>query len=134
MIHRTVLGTMERFIGGLIEHYAGAFPMWLSPVQVKVMPVSEKQSDYAKQVADQLKGEGLRVECDLGQDKIGYKIRQAQLEKVPYMLIVGEREKESKSISVRHRSLGDLGVMNIQEFAAKVNEEVRTHALESVFS
>ncbi len=134
MIHRTVLGTMERFIGGLIEHYAGAFPMWLSPVQVKVMPVSEKQSDYAKQVVDQLKGQGLRVECDLSQDKIGYKIRQAQLEKVPYMLIVGAREKESQSISVRHRSLGDLGCMNIQEFGAKVNGEVRTHALKSVFS
>ena len=133
MIHRTVLGTMERFIGGLIEHYGGAFPMWLSPVQVKVMPVSDKQSDYATEVADYLKGKGFRTECDLGHDKIGYKIRQGQLEKVPYMIIVGAREKQSRTISVRHRKLGDLGEINLDEFVAKTTHEAQTKSLESAF-
>ena len=134
MIHRTVLGAMERFIGGLIEHYAGAFPMWLSPVQVRVMPVSDKHSDYAKVVAEHLEKQGLRTECDLGQDKIGYKIRQAQLEKVPYMIIVGDKEKQAGNISVRHRSLGDLGPMGLDEFASKAKHEVSSKSLESVFA
>ncbi|HHY11262.1 MAG TPA: threonine--tRNA ligase [Firmicutes bacterium] len=133
MIHRTVLGAMERFIGGLIEHYAGAFPLWLSPVQIRVMPVSDKQSSYAEEVQKRFKEQGFRAECDLGQDKIGYKIRQAQLEKVPYMIIVGEREKQSHEISVRHRSLGDLGVMGIDEFIEKVRHEAVSKSLESVF-
>jgi threonyl-tRNA synthetase len=134
MIHRTVLGAMERFIGGLIEHYAGAFPMWLSPVQIRVMPVSDKHSDYAKVVAEHLEKQGLRTECDLGQDKIGYKIRQAQLEKVPYMIIVGDKEKQAGNISVRHRSLGDLGPMGLDEFASKAKHEVSSKSLESVFA
>lgn len=133
MIHRTVLGAMERFIGGLIEHYAGAFPLWLSPVQVRVMPVSDKQADYAKQIAEELEKHGFRTQCDLGPDKIGYKIRQAQLEKVPYMIIVGDKEKQAGNISVRHRALGDLGAMQLDEFAAKAKHESESKSLDSVF-
>jgi len=133
IIHRTVLGAMERFIGGLIEHYAGAFPLWLSPVQVTVIPVSEKQAEYAEKVASNLEAEGLRVEADLGNEKLGYKIRKAQLEKVPYMLVVGAKEMEAKSVSVRHRSLGDLGPMSLVEFKEKMLEEDRTKSLTPVF-
>ncbi|HOK63745.1 MAG TPA: threonine--tRNA ligase [Bacillota bacterium] len=134
VIHRTVLGTMERFIGGLIEHYAGAFPLWLAPVQVKVMPVSDKQADYASYVSQRLYDAGLRVDCDLGQDKVRYKIRQAQMQKIPYMIVVGEREKNEGTISVRHRSLGELGVMAVDQFIQGAKEEDETKALESVFA
>lgn len=134
IIHRTVLGTMERFIGGLIEHYAGAFPMWLAPVQMRVFPVSEKQSDYAQKVTESLRSQGYRVECDLGSEKIGYKIRRAQLEKIPYMLVVGSREREEGTLSVRHRSLGDLGTMKLDEFVEKAREEVEKKLLDSIFS
>ncbi|QUL98466.1 MAG: threonine--tRNA ligase [Candidatus Fermentithermobacillus carboniphilus] len=134
IIHRTVLGTMERFIGGLIEHYAGAFPLWLAPVQMRVIPVSEKQSDYAQKVTESLRNQGYRVECDLGSEKIGYKIRKAQLEKIPYMLVVGSREREEGTLSVRHRSLGDLGTMRLDEFVEKAREEVEKKLLDSIFS
>jgi len=134
IIHRTVLGTMERFIGGLIEHYAGAFPMWLSPVQVKVIPVSEKQADYAQKIASFLVDEGFRVTPDLGHEKIGYKIRQAQMEKVPYMLIVGAREKDNGTVSVRHRKLGDLGSMSLAKFLDKAKKEVESRSLDSAFA
>lgn len=133
MIHRTVLGAMERCIGGLLEHYGGAFPMWLSPVQIRVIPVTDRQADYAKAVAGHLAGQGFRTECDLGPDKIGYKIRQAQLEKAPYMIIVGDKEKEAGNISVRHRSLGDLGNMELAEFAGKAKQEALSKSLESAF-
>ena len=133
MIHRTVLGAMERCIGGLLEHYGGAFPMWLSPVQIRVIPVTDRQAGYAKAVAGHLAGQGFRTECDLGPDKIGYKIRQAQLEKVPYMIIVGDKEKEAGNISVRHRGLGDLGNMELAEFAGKVKQEALSKSLESAF-
>lgn len=130
MIHRTVLGSMERFVAGLVEHYAGAFPLWLSPVQVAVIPISEKQADYAVKVASELKARGFRVDCDLGAEKMGYKIRQAQLQKVPYMLIVGAREAENGTVSVRHRSLGDLGSFALEEFMEKAGEEARAKSLE----
>ncbi|HHY75252.1 MAG TPA: threonine--tRNA ligase, partial [Firmicutes bacterium] len=130
MIHRTVLGSMERFVAGLVEHYAGAFPLWLSPVQVAVIPISEKQADYAVKVASELKARGFRVDCDLGAEKMGYKIRQAQLQKVPYMLIVGAREAENGTVSVRHRSLGDLGSFALEEFMEKASEEARAKSLE----
>lgn len=133
MIHRTVLGTMERFIGGLIEHYGGAFPMWLAPVQILVIPVSDKQKTYAEEVAQQLRTQGFRVEPDLGPDKISYKIRRGQLEKIPYMLVVGEREKEEGTISLRHRQLGDLGTMNLDQFAEKAKQEALSKALKSPF-
>ena len=130
MIHRTVLGSMERFVAGLVEHYGGAFPLWLAPVQVEVIPVSEKQAEYAKKVASALKDAELRVLCDLGPEKMGYKIRQAQMQRVPYMLVVGGREEESGTISVRHRTLGDLGSLGLQDFVAKATEEVRKKSLQ----
>ena len=117
MIHRVAFGSIERFIGILIEHYAGKFPVWLSPVQVKILPVSEKFADYAEKVSDALKAAGVRVE------KLGYKIRSAQMEKVPYMLIVGEKEVEGECVSVRRRDEGDIGSMSVDEFAKLVLED-----------
>jgi threonyl-tRNA synthetase len=130
IIHRTVLGSMERFVAGLVEHYAGAFPLWLAPVQVEVIPVSERQAEYAKKVADMLRGSDLRVLCDVGPEKMGYKIRQAQMQKIPYMLVVGGREEEGGTVSVRHRSLGDLGSFSLSDFIAKAAEEARSRSLE----
>ena len=122
-IHRVAFGSIERFIGILIEHYAGKFPTWLAPVQVKILPVSEKFADYAKEVSDSLKSAGIRVETDDRNEKLGYKIRSAQMEKVPYMLIVGEKEVEEKAVSVRKRDEGDIGSMKVEEFTAKVLED-----------
>lgn len=118
MIHRVVFGSIERFIGILIEHYAGAFPLWLAPVQVKILPISERFHDYAQQLESTLANAGVRVETDQRNEKIGYKIREAQLQKIPYMLIVGEKEMESGNVSVRSREKGDVGSMSIDEFAA----------------
>ena len=129
MIHRVVFGSIERFIGILIEHYAGKFPTWLAPIQAKVLPVSDKFADYAKQVAEVLKASGVRVEVDDRDEKLGYKIRQAQLQKVPYMLILGEKEQNAGTVSVRKRDLIDendspeLGAMSVEEFAAIIKEE-----------
>ena len=120
MIHRVAFGSIERFIGILIEHYAGKFPVWLSPVQVKILPVSEKFADYAEKVSDALKAAGVRVETDDRGEKLGYKIRSAQMEKVPYMLIVGEKEVEGECVSVRRRDEGDIGSMSVDEFAKLV--------------
>lgn len=116
MIHRVVFGSIERFMGILIEHYAGKFPLWLAPVQVKVLPISDKFADYAQLVKTQLQEAGLRCEIDTRTEKIGYKIREAQLEKVPYMVIVGEKEMEGNTLAVRSRDNGDLGAMKLQEF------------------
>ena len=123
MIHRVVFGSIERFIGILIEHYAGKFPVWLSPVQVKLLPVSDKSMDYAQEVEKQLKSLGIRVETDTRNEKIGYKIREAQLEKLPYMLIIGDKEKEEGTVSVRMREKGDIGSMPLSKFAARVKKE-----------
>ena len=123
MIHRVAFGSIERFIGILIEHYAGKFPVWLSPVQVKILPVSEKFADYAEKVSDELKAAGVRVETDDRSEKLGYKIRSAQMEKVPYMLIVGEKELEGECVSVRRRDEGDIGSMSVGEFAKLVLED-----------
>ena len=125
MVHRTVFGSVERFIGILTEHYAGAFPLWLAPVQVAVIPVTRKFSAYAHTVEEQLLQAGIRVEVDDRNEKVGYKIREAQLQKVPYMLIVGEKEAESAAVSVRDRAEGDLGAMATEAFAAKVLEEIK---------
>lgn len=116
MIHRVVFGSIERFIGILIEHYAGKFPFWLAPVQVKILPVSDKFTDYAEDVKKELQDRGIRCEIDTRDEKLGYKIRQAQLEKVPYMAVVGEKEKESGQIAVRKRDEGDLGAVSIEKF------------------
>ena len=123
MIHRVAFGSIERFIGILIEHYAGAFPLWLSPEQVRIIPVSDKQNDYAEKLLASLKAAGLRASIDTRAEKMGWKIRQAQLEKIPYMLIVGDKEVESGLVSVRSRSEGDIGTMSADELTSRLKEE-----------
>ena len=123
MIHRVAFGSIERFIGILIEHFAGAFPTWLAPVQVKVLPISDKHMDYAQKVYEALEAAGIRSEIDTRAEKIGYKIREAQLEKVPYMLIIGDKEKEEGTVSVRMRAKGDVGAMPLADSADKVKKE-----------
>jgi threonyl-tRNA synthetase len=117
MIHRVAFGSIERFFGILIEQFAGAFPTWLAPVQVKVLPISDKFNDYAEEVKIQLEKLNIKVEIDTRAEKIGYKIREAQLEKIPYMFVVGEKEAEGKIVSVRERQKGDVGSMSIQEIS-----------------
>ena len=129
MIHRVVLGSIERFIGVITEHFAGAFPTWLAPVQVKVMPITDRTAEYAKKVAAELESAGVRVETDLRNEKIGYKIREAQSKKIPYMLIVGDKEAEAGTVSVRTRAGGDLGAVALAEFQAKLLEEISTRSL-----
>ena len=124
MIHRVVLGSIERFIGVITEHFAGAFPLWLSPVQVKVLTVTDRADAYAEELAKALDELGFRVETDVRNEKIGKKIREATLEKVPYMLVVGDRDVENKTVSVRTRGGEDLGAMSLEAFAAKLREEV----------
>jgi threonyl-tRNA synthetase len=124
MIHRVVFGSIERFIGILIEHFAGAFPTWLAPVQVKVLPISDKYADYAEKVRKQLDDAGIRVEVDTRAEKIGYKIREAQMQKVPYMVIVGQKEEEEGLVSVRSRFAGDEGQKNPEEFIKALKEEI----------
>ncbi len=124
MIHRVAFGSIERFIGILIEHFAGAFPTWLAPVQVKVLPISDKFIDYAENVRKQLDDAGIRVELDTRSEKIGYKIREAQMQKIPYMLIVGQKEQEEGVVSVRSRFAGDEGQKSLEEFVASVKEEI----------
>jgi len=132
MIHRAPFGSPERFIGILIEHFAGAFPLWLSPVQAAVLPVSEKVADYARSVAERLRQAGLRVELDESSEKIGAKIRRATLEKAPYMLVLGAREAESGQAAVRHRTAGDLGARPLDEVLAGLRREIETKGKESL--
>jgi threonyl-tRNA synthetase len=124
VIHRAVYGSIDRFMGILTEHFTGAFPLWLAPVQAKLLPVSENYIDYAYQVKKSLEQAGIRVEVDIRNEKLGYKIREAQLEKIPYMLVLGENEKNSSSVSVRKRSEGDLGSRSILEIIGQINEEI----------
>ncbi len=124
MIHRVVFGSIERFIGILIEHFEGKFPLWLSPVQVKVLSISDKFNDYAKAVKEQLETEGLRCELDDRAEKIGYKIRAARMERVPYILIVGEKEMENGTVSVRKRDVGEMGSMTVKELLGEIREEL----------
>ncbi len=124
MIHRALLGSIERFIGVITEHFAGAFPVWLHPVQVKVLPVTDRAADYAAEVARQLDAQGFRVEVDGRNEKIGKKIREAQLEKIPYMLVVGDRDREAGTVSPRHRAEGDLGAMTLEAFSAMLRQAV----------
>ena len=123
MIHRVVFGSIERFIGILIEHFAGKFPVWLAPVQVKILPVSDKSLGYARQLESEMRAQGIRVETDSRNEKIGYKIREAQLEKLPYMLIVGDKEREEGTVSVRKRDEGDIGALTKKDFIARVLQE-----------
>ncbi len=124
MIHRVVFGSIERFIAILTEHYAGAFPLWLAPVQVKIVPISEVQADYAHQVCEKLVNMGIRAEVDDRNEKMGYRIREAQLQKIPYMLVLGEKEKQSGTVAVRNRKKGDLGVMSFDDLANKLLKEI----------
>ena len=124
MIHRVAFGSIERFIGILIEHFAGAFPTWLAPVQVKVLPISDKYMDYANKVLDELNAAGVRAEVDSRAEKIGYKIREAQMQKIPYMLVVGEKEQEADLVSVRSRFAGDEGQKNLETFIADIQKEI----------
>ncbi|MCI8564961.1 MAG: threonine--tRNA ligase [Lachnospiraceae bacterium] len=128
MIHRVAFGSIERFIGILIEHFAGAFPTWLAPVQVRVLAISDKYSEYAERVTKQLEEAGLRAEMDRRSEKIGYKIREAQTQKIPYMLVVGQKEEEGNCVAVRSRRAGDEGQKSLEEFIAAVQEEIRTKA------
>jgi threonyl-tRNA synthetase len=129
MIHRALFGSMERFFGVLIEHYAGAFPMWLAPVQVAVLPITDRINEYAEKVAKELRDSQLRVETYLRSEKIGAKIRDAQLQKIPFMLVLGDREMEQGRVAVRERSQGDIGVMSLAEFKEMARKLVETRAL-----
>jgi len=120
MVHRALLGSLERFFGVLIEHYAGAFPLWLAPVQAVVIPVAERHQEYGHRVADGLRAARVRVKVDDRSEKMGYKIREAQVQKVPYMLVVGDKEVEAGNVSVRHRQQGDLGPRRVDELAAHI--------------
>jgi threonyl-tRNA synthetase len=129
MIHRALFGSMERFFGVLIEHYAGAFPMWLAPLQIAVLPITDRINEYAEKVAQELRGAGLRVEVNVRNDKIGAKIRDSQLQKVPFMLVLGDREAEQGQVAVRERTKGDIGAMSVDEFKQMATRLVKTRAL-----
>jgi len=129
MIHRVIYGSMERFIGILTEHFAGAFPTWLAPVQVRVLPITERQHEYAQQVITRLRSEGVRVEIDKRSEKIGYKIREGQLQKIPYLLVVGDKEVQANTIAVRHRKEGDLGALGLEEFVATITAQIKNRTV-----
>jgi threonyl-tRNA synthetase len=129
VIHRAIFGSFERFLALLIEHYAGAWPLWLAPVQAVVMPIVDRHMDYARQVRDQLASAGLRVQLDERQEKIGYKIREAQLQKIPYMLVIGDREVAEGTVSVRGRTTGDMGSRPVDAFVSHALDEVRRRDL-----
>jgi len=123
-VHRALLGSIERFFGNLIEHYAGAFPLWLAPEQVRILPITDKQLDYARRIQSTLRAAGFRVEIDLSAEKLGAKIRDAQLWKVPYMVVVGGRDEAAGQISVRSRASGDLGSSTLDDFISKLKAEM----------
>ena len=125
VIHRAILGTFDRFFAFLIEEYKGAFPVWLAPLQAKILPITDNQREYAYQIKEQLEEKGIRIEVDDRNEKIGYKIREAQLEKVPYMLVVGAKEVENNMVAIRSRKDGDIGTMNIEEFATRIINEIQ---------
>ena len=124
MIHRALLGSLERFIGCLIEHYAGAFPMWLAPVQVVLLPIADRHNDYAGQVATGLISHGIRVDVDDRKESVGRKIRDAEMDKVPYMLVVGDQEAEADTVSVRSYAEGDLGAQPVEELVKHLQKQI----------
>jgi threonyl-tRNA synthetase len=132
MIHRTLLGSMERFVGGLIEHYGGAFPAWLAPVQASIIPITDDQAEFAGQVEERLKAAGIRAEVNTGHGRMQAKIRNAQLQKIPYMLVIGGREAEDDSVAVRLRTGEDLGATKVDDFIAKVLPVIDTKSLDLV--
>jgi len=125
MLHRAIVGSMERFIGILIEHHAGLLPPWLAPIQAVVFSITDAQADYVREVTESLVGQGFRVESDLRNEKVGYKIREHTLQKVPYLIVVGDREKETGAISVRTRGGEDLGSMPVAQFVEKLKAEAQ---------
>lgn len=128
MIHRAVFGSVERFYGILVEHYAGAFPLWLSPTQVRVCSIAEKHEKYAQEVVEKLKAEGFRADLDIAREKIGYKIREAEMQKIPYTAVVGDKEEEAKTVAVRGRGKKDLGVMSVEDLIKKMKQEIADKA------
>src|SRR5262245_7626866 len=132
MIHRAPFGSMERFMGILIEHFAGAFPLWLAPEQVRVLPISDRFTDYGKQVSARLSGAGFRVVGDYRPERLNYKIREAQVDKIPYMVVVGEKEQASGNVTVRDRLDGDLGAMSVEDLIARLNDEVKARRIREV--
>ncbi len=129
IIHRTSIGCYERTLALLIEKYAGAFPVWLAPTQVKIIPISDKHLDFAYEVKKELEKIGVRLEIDDRKEKMGYKIREAQLEKIPYMLVIGDREVEAGEVGIRKRGEGDIGAMKVEDFAKKIAEDVETKVI-----
>jgi threonyl-tRNA synthetase len=125
VVHRALLGSLERFFGMLIEHYAGAIPLWLEPVQAKVMCITDKQLDYAKSAREQLLAAGIRTELDARSEKIGFKIREAAMEKVPYILVVGDKEVQQNVVAVRERGGNDLGMMVLDDFIHRTVEQIK---------
>ena len=125
MLHRAIVGSMERFIGILIEHHAGAFPLWLAPVQAVVLSITERQASYAREVAERLKAAGFRVTADVTNEKIGYKIREHSLQKLPYQLVVGDKEMQAGTVAVRTRGGEDLGALPLDGFIARLESEAR---------
>jgi threonyl-tRNA synthetase len=129
MLHRAILGSIERFLGVLIENFAGAFPIWLAPVQVVLVPIAERHHAYARKVKIVLEAAGLRVELDDRNEKMGYKIREAQTQKVPYMLVMGDREEQSGQVSVRNRFQGDEGGQSLESFLERIKTQIETRAV-----
>lgn len=125
VIHRAILGTFDRFLAFLIEETKGAFPLWLAPIQVKILPISDNQIEYSLKVKNELEELGIRIELDDRNEKIGYKIREAQMQKVPYMLVIGEKEASNNSAAVRSRKDGDIGQMSLEEFINKIENEIK---------
>ncbi len=124
MIHRALLGSLERFIGLLIEHYQGDFPLWLSPVQVRILPIKDTNKDYAYKILKELKEKNIRAEIDDSSDTLSKKIRNAELEKIPYLIILGEKEEKEKKLAIRKRKVGDLGKMNLNSFLNLIEKEI----------
>ena len=131
IIHRTSMGCYERTLALLLEKYAGALPMWIAPEQIRLLPIGDEQEAYARALADRFEDEGLRVSVDARNEKIGYKIRAAQLEKIPYMLVIGEKEMNDNAVAVRSRKTGDIGVMSADEFLAFAKKQVSDKALDN---
>ena len=129
MVHRALYGSIERFFGILIEHYAGAFPVWLSPVQAIVLPITDRQTEYAKGIQKQLDAAGVRATVDERSEKVNFKIREAQMQKIPYMLVVGDREQENGKVAVRNRKHGDLGVKTLEEFLSEIRHLIESKAV-----
>jgi len=129
IIHRTILGSIERFFGILIEHFGGKFPVWLAPVQVMVIPVADVHHDFAQSIANELKEIGVRASCDYRDEKLGYRIRDAQMQKIPYMLVVGDKEAEGGDLALRMRDTGDAGLISLDNLKDKLIEKIKTKSL-----